>query len=230
MSLLLFLIPLREFYKYLFFCKKTNLDWRLIPYPRNPIKRNFKAATDDDFKKMIVFTPDTDNFFGLRNRLILFMLYSSGARVSELVNLKMEDLNIIERYANIISSKNKKPRMLMWNEETGALLVRYIEKRKKYANADNVFLNYKGQSMRTRTIQRLVKECKTKADIKTLLTPHSFRHGLGMKCIENKMHPRTIMAVLGHKNITSSQVYMDVKNQLILDEYNAMYKKKVIHR
>lgn len=219
-SIALMMVSIRQFFRFLFLRRLVKWDFQLIGVPKYISRPHTPIETEEArsmLKKIRI-----ENFLNLRDKTILSFLYSSGLRVSELCDLKLEDLFLEKRYGLIYSKKNLKRRMIFWSEETDKFLKEYLEYRKRCAKTNYVFVsygnNYKGGKITARTVERIVAKYRDKGDI----TPHSFRHGLGMRAVRSGIHPRHIMEILGHKNITSSQVYMQIQDKDVVNAYNSI--------
>lgn len=216
------MISLRQFFRFLFLRRLIVWDYQLISVPKY-VSRHYAPAFATDAKAMMsAVEPDT--FKGLRDRTILSFLYSSGLRVSELCDLRASEIEPEKGYTVIISKKNRQERMVFWDTDTTFLLTTYLNERIKYAQSDHLFINVSrsiaGKKLTTRSIQRLVASLR----VRKCVTPHSFRHGLGMRAVRSSIHPRNIQKILGHKNITSSQIYMDVADREVMKAYRRMTK------
>jgi len=223
-SLAYMMISLRQFFKFLFLRHLIDWDYQLISIPKYVSKSYIPAEPKD--AKAIIDNMRGDNFKSLRDKLIISFLYSSGVRVSELCSLQLSDLLLDQKYGNIISKKNRQPRMVFWDDATDQLLKKYLPERRLWANSDYLVISVacqnKGKKMTTRSVQRLVS---THRQPDSNITPHSFRHGLGMRAVKSKIHPRYIQKILGHKNINSSQIYLDVHDIDVVEAYNQISKQ-----
>lgn len=217
------LISIKQFFKFLFLRRLNDLDFQLIEVD-DYVSNSYIPVETEDAKKMIDGIK-IENFRTLRDKTILSFLFESGLRVSELCDLKIGELMLDKGYGVIISKKNLVKRMVFWNKEAHELLEKYIKQRNIYARSEHLFITldvrkkYKFKRISTRTIERLVK--KHRPEGKEGIVPHSFRHALGMRAVVSGIHPRYIQQILGHKNLNSSQIYMDVCD---IDVRNA-YKK-----
>lgn len=215
------MLIIRQFYKYFFLTQKTKLDWRLIPIPKYTVN-SFVPIEDSEFYAMLEQITSSD-FQGLRDRLIINFLYSSGVRVGELCKLNIENLHLSEHYASIFSEKNNKRRMILWDDNTQELLERYLPERQKLATTNAVFINLNFGRITTRSVERLVELLRKKANILRPITPHSFRHGCGMRAVARSMNLRYLQVFLGHKNLESSKFYMDYKDDGLVGEYRKIF-------
>ncbi len=141
-------------------------------------------------------------------RLVLMLLYSTGLRVSEAVNLKTTDLSLEEKTAVVRGGKGNKDRLVilssLWAEEAG----KYLSGRK--TKSEFVFAKKNGKKLSTDTIQRIVRRCRKKAGIKKKITPHSFRHSFATHLLESGENIRKIQELLGHSDLSTTQIYTSV--------------------
>jgi len=224
------MISVRWLFRYLFLNKKIDWDFQLIEIP-NYESNHFTTVEPEETKAMINNINNKNKFIKLRNKTIISFLASSGVRVSELCDLKIGELKPKERYANIISKKNKILGMIGWDKETKELLDKYLEARKEKEKSDYVFISmdsrkkYTGKKLSTRSVQRIVKQYRPKDSTK-VITPHSFRHGLAMLAVKAGVHARHIQKILRHENLSSSQVYMGMYDKDVLSAYELIEKTR----
>ncbi|MCK9370692.1 tyrosine-type recombinase/integrase [Candidatus Dojkabacteria bacterium] len=216
------MLIIRQLYKYFFLQQKIKLDWRLIPIPKYTVN-SFVAIEDKEYYAMLEQIKSS-GFQELRDKLIINFLYSSGVRVGELCKINIENIHLIEQYASIFSEKNNKRRMILWDNPTQALLEKYLLERQRLAITNAVFINLKYYSrISTRSIERLVETLRKKAGILRPISPHSFRHGCGMRAVARSMNLRYLQVFLGHKNLESSKFYMDYKDDGLVREYQKIF-------
>jgi integrase/recombinase XerC len=219
------LIAIRILWKFLNQRRLVNLDYQLIKIPKYT-SRSFVWIDDEEVQKMFDKIGDK-TFSNLRDKLIIKFLYASGVRVSELCALKITDLNLKEQQAVIISKKNLKRRIILWDDETTELLKEYLELREKIALDDYLIVGSRNAArLTTRQVQRIIKDCREVAGIEKKITPHSFRHALGLRAVNSNMNVRYIQVLLGHKNLESSKIYLDYKDENLRREYRKVFCKK----
>lgn len=211
------MIALRQFFKFLFMRGILKWDYSLISVPKY-ISKNYKAVTAKEAGDMINQIKG-NSFMELRDKAIIAMLFSSGVRVSELCDIELKDIDIEKGYSTIVSKKNRQIRMVFWDANTGAILKEYIDARTEHERGGHLFVslgrqNY-GKKLTTRSVERIIVKYRKTPQI----SPHSFRHGLGMRAVQSGIHPRYIQTILGHKNINSSQVYMSVTDPDVQKAY-----------
>lgn len=176
-------------------------------YLKHP-KRNKtipKILTPDEVKKMIEITEN------IKHKLILKMLYGCGLRVSEVVNLKKQDLNFEEKLIHIKLSKGKKDRFVKLPESL-------IEDLKNYCNLFNdeiLFPSNRGGKLTTAAIQAIVENAAKKAEIKKEVYPHLLRHSFATHLLEQGTDLRIIQKLLGHSDIKTTQIYTQISQASI---------------
>ncbi|MEM4598128.1 MAG: tyrosine-type recombinase/integrase [Candidatus Diapherotrites archaeon] len=143
-----------------------------------------------------------------KDKLILMLLYSSGLRVSEVTKLKINDLNLAEKTAIVRGGKGNKDRIVILSDSWINDLNAYLQKRK--ANSEYVFSDYLGRPISVDTIQRIVRKARIKAGINKNVTPHSFRHTFATHLLERGENIRKIQELLGHSNLSTTQIYTKV--------------------
>ena len=161
-----------------------------------------EVLTKDEVRRMMELTETR------KSKLILQMLYSSGMRVSELVKLKITDLNTEERIGWVRSGKGKKDRLFVLPEKLIIELKDYIEEHK-----ENTYLFSKEKPLTTRNIQKIIKNLSQKAEIQKKVTPHTLRHSYATHLLESGTDIRKIQALLGHENLSTTQIYTHVSTE-----------------
>ncbi len=162
---------------------------------------------------------NTENkrLMNLRNKVILALLYSSGLRVSELVTLQTDNVDLQERTMRI-RGKGEKDRIVLFDDETKILIDDYIEKK---PNEDEyLFVNRSGNHLTPRYIQMMIKTHAEKAGIKKKVTPHILRHSFATHLLKNGVDIRAIQQLLGHSNLSTTQIYTSVDMQTLKNVYD----------
>lgn len=186
-----------------FFNKVLNKKIEL-PHP----KRNKSiptVLTQEEIREII------NNTTNIKHRLIIKTLYGCGLRVSELVNLKKENVNFNESLIHVKLSKNKKDRFVKIPNSIKSDLEKYFDlTESKYAFDSN-----RGGKLTTATIQKIVKNSSKKAGIGKKVHPHTLRHSFATHLLEQGTDLRIIQKLLGHSDIKTTQIYLNVSNQSI---------------
>jgi len=144
----------------------------------------------------------------LKSRLIISTLYSTGLRVSELVNLKVSDLNLKEKTGWVRKGKGSKDRLFVTSESLAKELQEYLSDKGK----DNIYIFSKKKPLTTRNIQKIISSVKKRANIGKKATPHTLRHSFATHLLEQGIDIRTIQAMLGHASLSTTQVYTHISS------------------
>lgn len=180
--------------------RKRKLKTQLPSIPQRP---HFPLVLSFEECKQIISAP-----LKLRDRFLLAFLYSSGLRISELANLKLEDLNTRRMEIRIIEGKGNKSRIVPMSRFIAEKLPKYLE----ICQPETYLFNStrKSKKFAHETIQRIVREAKKKAGINKNVTTHTFRHTFATHLLENGVNLLTIKKVLGHASIQTTLVYLHV--------------------
>ena len=211
---------LRTFFKYL--QEKKIVKTNKVNYITMPkFEKELPNILDREDINKLRDAINTSKITGIRDRLIIELLYSSGIRASELIDLNEYMINIEERELRVIGKGNKE-RITFFSENSKKWLEKYIEeKKKKYSNytKDVVFANSKGEKLTTRSLRRLIADHAKKAGLQKEVTPHVFRHTFATELLNNGVDIRYLQELLGHSSISTTQVYTHVSKALLKDVY-----------
>lgn len=206
---------LRSFFKYNLKNKiiKTN-PMTLISNPKQE-KTLPKYLKYEDLERMIN-SIDTSSKEGIQNKLIIELLYSTGIRVSELVNIKLKDIKIKENQITILGKGNKE-RIVLFGKTAKTVLEQYIKEYKEYyqGNIMNEYLliNKKGKPLTTNKIELIVKKITRECSLKHNISPHTLRHTFATHMLENGADLKTVQELLGHENLKTTAIYTHVTNE-----------------
>ena len=168
---------------------------------------------------------------GHRNRAILETLYSCGLRVSELVNLKITNLYFDEGFIRVIGKGNKE-RLVPVSPSVRKEIDLYrdhirVHQEIKSGHEDFVFLNRRGAQLTRVMIFTIIKDLAEKISLKKNISPHTFRHSFATHMIEGGARLYDVQHLLGHKSITSTQVYTSLSNSYLKDVYSACHPRAI---
>ncbi len=159
------------------------------------------------------------NKLELRNRVMVELLSATGMRVSELLNLKVEDINLERKYL-ICKGKGEKKRVIPFNEATKKWLEKYIsEYKKEISNSKYLFFNSRGEKLTRQRFWEIIKALKKKTGLKKQVSPHVFRHSFATRLLEGGADLRSVQEMLGHSSITITQLY----THMSLDKMRKVY-------
>ncbi len=160
--------------------------------------------------------PDTDTALGLRDRAMLELLYASGLRVSELVNLPLLSLNMREGVLRI-TGKGDKERLVPFGEEAGDWMQRYLDTARSELlaskNSPSVFVTQRGVAMSRVMFWMLIKKYALLADIHVPLSPHTLRHAFATHLLNHGADLRAVQMLLGHADISTTTIYTHVARE-----------------
>lgn len=211
---------LRTFFKYL--QEKKVIQTNKVMYVNMPKfeKELPNVLSKDDLNKMRSVI-NTEKITGIRDRLIIELLYSSGIRASELINLNEYVIDFNEREMRIVG-KGDKERITFFSRNAKKWLEKYIkEKKKEYKNYSKEILitNNKGKKLTTRSLRRLISNHATEAGLQKEVTPHVFRHSFATELLNNGVDIRYLQELLGHSSISTTQVYTHVSKSFLRSIY-----------
>lgn len=172
--------------------------------------------------------PDIDKPEGQRDRAMLEIMYASGLRVSELLSLKMKNISFDRNIITVIG-KGSKQRKVPFGEFAKEYLVKYIEhgrKKNPGVRTDYVFLNCYGKPVSRQYFFLQVKKYAEQVGIEEEISPHTLRHCFATHLLENSSDIRTVQEMLGHSNIATTQIYLNISTRRILEAYDLYSKRK----
>ncbi|KAA0259478.1 site-specific tyrosine recombinase XerD [Deferribacter autotrophicus] len=215
-----------------FLIKEKKIDKNPIVLLDKP-KKWFKLPeflTEDEVKR-IFDTVDTSTAVGLRDKVILKLLYSSGVRVSELINIKVSDCDF-KRGVIKVKGKGNKERFVPIHKNLIEILENYLHIRHNYLvkgrDEGYLFLNKNGKKLSRVYCWNIVKKYAEKADIKKNISPHSFRHSFATHLLANGADLRIIQLLLGHASISTTEIYTQVADDKMRESllnYHPRFKR-----
>ena len=204
-TLLLAASSLRFFYTNIL---KKNVD--AINLPRR--ERKLPNVLSKEEVKRLLESAETS-----KSKLIMSMLYSTGMRVSEIVNMKAGELNLEEKTGWVRQGKGKKDRLFILSEKLVVQIREFLELHKNYA-----YLFSEKKHLTTRNIQKIVNHASKKAGIQKRVTPHTLRHSFATHLLEQGVDIRVIQELLGHSSLSTTQVYTHVSAEEIKKVQNPL--------
>ena len=222
---------IKSFYRFLIYKDKISQDpTDLLEAPRLGLRLPEVLSIDEI--EQIFAAIDLSKPEGQRNRAIIEVLYGSGLRVSELINLKLTNIYFDENYM-LVEGKGSKQRLVPLSEESVKQIGYWRLDRNrldiKKGNEDYLFLNRLGRRLTRAMIFTIVKNLAEVAGIKKNISPHTFRHSFATHLLENGANLRAIQQLLGHESITTTELYTHIDVQY-LRETILMYHPKNTNR
>ncbi|MGX7023547.1 site-specific tyrosine recombinase XerD [Vagococcus hydrophili] len=179
----------------------------------------------------IIEAPDTTTCLGIRDRAILEVMYATGLRVTELISLKLDDLHLSLGLLQTIG-KGDKERIIPLGDVAIKWIEIYLEKSRPELLAKNtkekptvLFLNYKGEGFSRQGIWKNLKVYVTQAGIEKEVTPHTLRHSFATHLLENGADLRVVQELLGHADISTTQIYTHISKKRMADVYKMHFPR-----
>lgn len=214
-----FLSCLRGFYQYLLRENKiTQNPTKSIDNPNlgRPLP---KSITEDEVERLLQ-APETDEPIGLRDRAMLEVIYASGLRVTELVELKISEVNLRQGLVRVFG-KGGKERLVPLGEEALKWLERYLKGSRgeilNHKSSDIVFPSKRGQAMTRQTFWHRVKHWAQVAGISKPLSPHTLRHAFATHLLNHGADLRVVQLLLGHSDLSTTQIYTHIAQARLQD-------------
>lgn len=215
---------LRSFFRYL--CREGTLAHNpaaAIPTPK--LERRLPSFLDEQQVTRLLDTPPRKTWQGLRDRALLETLYSTGARVSELVGLNLDDLDEISGTI-IVRGKGKKERLCPIGETALKTIRAYMAKRPtKLRVAYALFVSQKLTRLTARQVDRLLVRYVKLAQLPPTISPHSLRHSFATHLLDRGADLRSVQELLGHANLATTQIYTHVTPQRLKKMYDQAHPR-----
>ncbi len=214
------LASLRSFYQYLYKTKCVPVDPTAnLESPK--IERKPPKILSAEQVELLLDQPKCVDLKGYRDKAMLELVYATGIRVTELISLDIADINLEDGYIKC-SSRTKQRIIPIGNLAVNALKD-YVEKSRnvllKTDEDTALFVNMNGQRLTRQGFWKIIKQYKAQANIDVDITPHTLRHSFAVHLLENGAELRAIQEMLGHSDISSTQVYAQIEQNRIKDVY-----------
>lgn len=207
--------------KFLEFNKIYFLEEVGTPKRTKSLPKSLNEKEVESLINSVSWNEEKDNYLKvitrIRDKLILTILYSSGLRISELLNLVIRDIDLDERTIRI-RGKGEKDRIVLFDKKTKALIEEYLSKRKK--ESKYLVVNRAGNPLTSRYVQLMIKKYGKKAGINKKVTPHLLRHSFATHLLKNGVDIRVIQQLLGHASLSTTQIYTSVDMETIKSLYD----------
>ena len=214
------LASIRSFYQYLLRNKKVKKDpTKTIESPKIE-KRTPNVLTSKEVELLLEQPKDVD-LKGIRDKAMLEFAYATGMRVTEIISLNIEDVNIEEGY--VACNGRSKSRKIPLGSMSQKALQEYIQDARAYLIKDDdenaLFVNVNGTRLTRQGFWKIIKYYKEQAHIEKEITPHVLRHSFAAHLLQNGADLKAIQMMLGHSDISSTQVYMQFQDPSIKTTY-----------
>lgn len=177
----------------------------------------------------LIESPDISKPLGIRDRAIFEVMYATGLRVSELINLSLDDLHLDLGLIKTIG-KGDKERLLPIGKTAIKWLNNYFEQTRdqlvaKYGEKKQVFLNFRGQKLTRQSIWRMIKKYIAQVGITKDVTPHTLRHSFATNLLANGADLRVVQELLGHSDISTTQIYTHINQTHMKQVYEQAHPR-----
>ena len=219
---------LKSFFNYLLLEEKIDINpMELIDAPK--LVRKLPETLSIQEIEIIIDAVDLDSKEGMRNKAILETLYSCGLRVSELVNLKVQNLFLDIGFIKVLG-KGMKERLVPIGTKAAECISLYMNEYRKSINISEgfegyLFINRRGKNLTRNMIFIIVKDLVKKAGLNKNISPHTFRHSFATHLIEGGADLRAVQEMLGHESITTTEIYTHLNKNYLKEVVNKFHPR-----
>ena len=220
------LASIRSFYQYLVRTKKIKEDpTEGIQSPK--VEKRVPSVLSSKEVELLLEQPKAVDLKGIRDKAMLEFAYATGMRVTEIINLNLEDVNLKEGYVSCTNANKQR------NIPLGAISINalneYIKKARPYLikseDEKSLFVNINGKRLTRQGFWKIVKFYKEQAHIDKDITPHVLRHSFATHLLQNGADLKAIQVMLGHSDISSTQVYMQFQDEGLKNIYKKAHPR-----
>lgn len=214
---------------YFEYCVKQDL---LVASPAEHLKpprveKKFPEILTMEEAQRLLEQPDLESDKGMRDKAMLELLYATGIRVSELLTLKVTDMNLHMEY--VVCHEKHRERIIPIGEDVANTMAIYLERTRPQMihdeTNDYLFVNCAGRQMSRQGFWKLIKAYAEKAEIDKEITPHTFRHSFASHLLENGADLQSVRRILGHTDVATTQMYVQMKTASKKSTYKTSSKK-----
>ncbi|WHY65578.1 site-specific tyrosine recombinase XerD [Neobacillus sp. SuZ13] len=216
----------RAFHQYLLRAKETDQDPSVqIETPK--LERSLPTVLSLKEVESLLETPQPHDHFGIRDKAMLELLYATGIRVSELIGLEIDNVQLMMGF---VRCNGNKERIIPIGRTASEAIKHYLEEgRPRFVSTKHqdhaLFLNHQGKRLTRQGFWKILKKLTKEAGINKELTPHTLRHSFATHLIENGADLRAVQEMLGHADISTTQIYTQVTKTKIKDVYSKFHPR-----
>ena len=220
------LSSVRGLYNYL--VREEIIDSNIFSSISNPKKEMYlpKFLSDKEMDKIFEVSTD-NNSMEQRDALIIELLYATGLRVSELVNIKIKDIDMYNKTIKVLG-KGSKERIVLYNNHTKDALNKYLNDGYHELNKKNnnyLILNKNGDKLSDRYVRNIINKLVRKAGLNIKISPHTIRHTFATDMLEEGADLVTVKELLGHESLNTTSIYTHITNEQIKKTYNMAHPR-----
>ncbi len=217
------IIAIRNFYKFLIKNKKTDKNpFSYILTPKS--EKRLPGVLTEKETENLMSAATGNSFISLRDRTILELIYSTGIRVSELVNLDISDIDFVNEEIKVLA-KGGKERIVPAGTVALNILHCYIKELKKTDSSGILFINKNKKRLTQRFVELMIKKYAKMAGIEKKVTPHTLRHSFATHLLDRGADLRSVQELLGHRNLSTTQIYTHLSIQKLKKEYDRAHPR-----
>lgn len=219
---------IRAFHQFLLREKTTDQDpSNLIDPPK--LERTVPKVLSVKEVELLLDAPELDDHFGKRDKAMLELLYATGIRVSELIALDIDHVHLTMGFVRCTGTGNKE-RIIPIGRTATMAIMQYIEEARPFFAAkkhpdDALFLNHHGKRLTRQGFWKILKRLAKEAGIDKEMTPHTLRHSFATHLLENGADLKAVQEMLGHADISTTQIYMNVTKTRLKDVYSKFHPR-----
>lgn len=211
---------LRTFYNYLL--DEGLVESNVFHNVKNPkLEKKLPNYLNYNEIEELLESIDITNTEGLQRRLLIEMFYSTGCRVSEMINVKLKDIDFNNKTIRIMG-KGSKERIVYFGDYASKYLEEYL---KKVEVKDYLFTNKKQEKLSVSEVELIIKDIMKHISIKTHVTPHTLRHTFATHLLNNGADIKTVQELLGHANLSTTGIYTHISSDRLKDIYFKTFKR-----
>jgi len=211
---------------FLFLSKEGIIDSIPLKIERPKLPKKLPTVLSEEEINTLLEMPDLKTKNGIRDKAMLEVMYATGLRVSELVSLKIEDINLIQGLVNVRKGKGSKQRIVPIGEFALDYLKKYIMNVRKNSNSPYVFLNKSNEVISRISFFKSIKKYAKQANITKEISPHTLRHCFATHMLENGAELKAVQEMLGHAHLSTTQIYTHVSSKRIISAYDMYALRK----
>jgi len=221
------IVSLRNFF--LFLKREEHLKTNIMENFEVPrVEKYLPSYLTEDEVNELINAVDISKPLGFRDRTMLELLYATGLRVSELVNIKVNDINLDEGYV-VCMGKGRKERIVPFGEEAKKYLIEYLEVARPLLMKEKkhwiLFVNRFGNGISRVGFFKNLKKIARNAGIKKNISPHTLRHSFATHLLNHSADLRIVQELLGHSNISTTQIYTNVSRKKMKNTYDKYHPR-----
>ncbi len=215
------LSTLKSFYNYLLRNNVVNENPAdMVKAPK--IEKHIPVTLSENEIEILLDQPETNTLKGIRDKAMLEISYATGMKATEIVDLNIENINLKDSY--VIADAGYKRRIIPLGGISKEAIQRYLEEARPFLvksdNAKPLFVNLSGERLTRQGFWKIIQYYKQEANIEKDITPHILRHSFATHLVENGADLRAVQTMLGHADISTTQVYLECANNDMKDIYN----------